>query len=502
MSFAQYEVDSGAGHSSLLATRPIAVRLAATLAAVGMIATTISGCTSQFDIRKSMPWSSENFEAPTRIVVFWNDGVQNKPQEPGKAKEPAMRGMGGRVFFYGKNPNKSIKVDGELIVYGWDETNRDPKNMVPDRKFVFTEPVFKKLYSKNELGDSYSIWLPWDQVGNTERKISLFAKFTSTKSETATSETAQQILHGPEAEVKTPSNTPAAAATVIPAGATTALPGAAATPPANAAAALAAAVAQVNAQNGVQVAMYQGEGPAPATPAGATQGVADGLTSVKTAGTVTPDSGVDVSSPLSDKKMSITTIPVTGVMAKRMMAPPAIQGGALPGPAAAQPFVIPAANAQPAAGAQSNMAAQPNVGAQSAAAINSQLPAGAIPASMVPGVSRSGAAFTTNSAPTMGGSFIHTNAAPPPIVVDAQGRVVQGAAIPTLPGQPIQLTPMIGQPTAGQQMAAQQTVAGPSTRSGYEKPRVLGEPIARLDFDRDPSPQSHGEPAFYPAPQR
>ena len=55
-----------------------------------------------------------------------------------------------------------MKGRGSLVVYAFDETDRDPANMKPDRKFVFTQEQFEKHYSKSTLGHSYSVWLPWD----------------------------------------------------------------------------------------------------------------------------------------------------------------------------------------------------------------------------------------------------------------------------------------------------------------------------------------------------
>src|SRR6185436_10868974 len=70
-----------------------------------------------------------------------------------------------------------IRVDGQLVVYAFDETTRDPYRTEPTRRYIFPAEAFAVRESDGELGTSYSVWLPWDEAGGTERKISLIARF-------------------------------------------------------------------------------------------------------------------------------------------------------------------------------------------------------------------------------------------------------------------------------------------------------------------------------------
>ena len=157
---------------------------------VGIVA--LAGCATEFDLRKNVPWEmgkDGKFESPTQVAAFWTEAVQNSP-----AKEKGVRGFGGRIYFYGKNPNKPVKVKGSLVVYAFDETNRDPANIVPDRKYVFSADQFQANYSKTGLGHSYSIWLPWDDVGGEQRQISLIVRFTSDKGEIVSGDQSPHLL--------------------------------------------------------------------------------------------------------------------------------------------------------------------------------------------------------------------------------------------------------------------------------------------------------------------
>jgi hypothetical protein len=160
----------------------------------------LSGCATEFDLSKSVPWEmgkDGKFETPMQVAVFWTDAVQSQAEKP-----KGIRGFGGRLYFYGKDPNKPVKVKGNLVVYAFDETNRDPKNVVPDKKYVFTPEQFQKKYSKSTLGDSYSIWLPWDEVGGPQKQVSLVVRFTGEKGEMITSDEAKQLLPGATTQEK------------------------------------------------------------------------------------------------------------------------------------------------------------------------------------------------------------------------------------------------------------------------------------------------------------
>ena len=69
---------------------------------------------------------------PDKIVALWSDTVLTQ------AGRPPIRGFGGRLMFYEGKKEEPIKVEGTLVVYAFDETDRDANNARPDRKYVFT----------------------------------------------------------------------------------------------------------------------------------------------------------------------------------------------------------------------------------------------------------------------------------------------------------------------------------------------------------------------------
>jgi len=137
---------------------------------------------------------TSEYESPTQIVAIWSDAVYTQPGSP------PIRGFGGRLYFY-NNQNRAFPVEGQLAVYGYDDSIEGSPAERPDRKFVFTPEQFTAHYTPTELGASYSIWIPWDEVGGVRRAISLMPVFRSTDGNVVMGHQSINILPG-----KTPKN--------------------------------------------------------------------------------------------------------------------------------------------------------------------------------------------------------------------------------------------------------------------------------------------------------
>jgi hypothetical protein len=178
-------------------------------AILGIIATTMLCGGAKFNLRERIPWGEGKdgkLETPMKVVAFWADTVLNEPGKMG------TRGFGGRLLFYGKDPNKPVRVKGTLTVYAFDEDNRDPKNVIPDKKFVFLPDQFQKTGKKAAVGYSYNVWIPWDEVGGVQKNISLIARFQAEEGGLTVSESAKHRLPGvAPADPAQPANMTAAA---------------------------------------------------------------------------------------------------------------------------------------------------------------------------------------------------------------------------------------------------------------------------------------------------
>lgn len=147
----------------------------------------------KLDVRESVGLKSKEStepQFPKRLVATWTDTVLNKAgQEP-------VRGFGGRIAFFNQEEETPVRVEGQLVVYAYDETNRKNYETHPTRRYVFPTEQFAKHESENKLGATYSVWIPWDEAGGEQKKISLIARFEPVGGPRVIGEQTRHLLPG------------------------------------------------------------------------------------------------------------------------------------------------------------------------------------------------------------------------------------------------------------------------------------------------------------------
>lgn len=166
-----------------------------------------SGCRSKGDGWKFASWDVRRAvglkkgpadpKTPERLVATWTDTVLNT------AGQPAKRGFGGRLVFFQRDSTDPVRVDGQLVVYAFDETNREAHETHPTRRYVFPAADFARMESDSTLGSSYSVFLPWDEVGGPPKKISLITRFEPAKGAIVLGEQTRHYLPGIGVDGKT-----------------------------------------------------------------------------------------------------------------------------------------------------------------------------------------------------------------------------------------------------------------------------------------------------------
>jgi len=147
-----------------------------------------------------MPWSAakvedSQFQTPKHMAAIWSADVLTQ------LGKPPVRGFGGRFYFYNAQ-NQPIPVEGQLVVYAYDDTQMvHTQGRQPDRKFAFTPEQFTQHYSPSAIGASYSIWVPWDEAGGDQRSISLVPVFTATSGQIVMGQQALTVLPGKHPEL-------------------------------------------------------------------------------------------------------------------------------------------------------------------------------------------------------------------------------------------------------------------------------------------------------------
>lgn len=170
-----------------------------------LIATAMSiGC--QFAPKKvpeGWNWADQDKKVvPDRILAIWTDTVLRQPNQPG------VRGFGGRVFFYQKEQNDPIEVDGKLVVFVFDADDQDPENQKPLRKYVIEADDFSKHMSKTSIGPAYSVWLPWGDTKGPSMKLSIITKYEGREGGTTLSDPTIKLLPGVESKSRRNSVSP------------------------------------------------------------------------------------------------------------------------------------------------------------------------------------------------------------------------------------------------------------------------------------------------------
>ncbi|MEZ6117988.1 MAG: hypothetical protein R3C28_15655 [Pirellulaceae bacterium] len=162
------------------------------LAGVLLVVTAACAGCAQWKISDAkFPWKKDaQLVRPTRIVPMWTDTILYESGKPG------VRGFGARIYFYPDEGTDPVEVDGSLVVYAFDGDNYDAHMPVPEKKFVFTAEQFAEHHSVTKVGHSYSVWLPWDEVGGEARQITLITRFHGADGTVVVSEPNRKLLPG------------------------------------------------------------------------------------------------------------------------------------------------------------------------------------------------------------------------------------------------------------------------------------------------------------------
>ena len=140
------------------------------------------------------PFTGAKHEA-RRSVAVWSPAARVVNGVP-------ERGFAARVTFFGTDQKKGVKVDGDIVVYAFDEyLGRSAGNNAPDKTYPFLAEDLKQLQSHSKkLGYSYSLWVPWDNEGpEGERKtVSLMVKLVPKNGNSFLSGQAKCVLPGKE----------------------------------------------------------------------------------------------------------------------------------------------------------------------------------------------------------------------------------------------------------------------------------------------------------------
>ena len=147
---------------------------------------------SNWDVKKAVGMKPDkpDPELPERMVATWTDTTLST------AGQSTKRGFGGKLMFFKRDSEDPVRVEGNLVVYAFDETDRPDHETHPSRRYIFPVEEFVRHESDSTLGPTYSFWLPWDEIGGQQRHISLIAKFEPKKGPVVIGEQTRHLLPG------------------------------------------------------------------------------------------------------------------------------------------------------------------------------------------------------------------------------------------------------------------------------------------------------------------
>jgi hypothetical protein len=147
---------------------------------------------SNWDVKKAVGMKPEKPDpvSPERMVATWTDTTLST------AGQSTKRGFGGKLMFFKRGSEDPVRVEGNLVVYAFDETDRPDHETHPSRRYIFPVEEFILHESDSTLGPAYSFWLPWDEIGGQQRHISLIAKFEPKEGPVVIGEQTRHLLPG------------------------------------------------------------------------------------------------------------------------------------------------------------------------------------------------------------------------------------------------------------------------------------------------------------------
>lgn len=178
--------------SYTIRSRSTAGRSARWLAAcLASLLLAVTGC-AKMELGDSFAlWDSDpKPQTPDSVAAVWTEASLHHPgQRP-------VRGFGGRILFHGGDQQEAVPVEGKLTVYAYDNDRPNRDDPAPDKKFVFPADNLAAHESDSKLGPSYSFWLPWDEAGGLQRRISLLTRFEDARGKIVMSQMAHVTLAG------------------------------------------------------------------------------------------------------------------------------------------------------------------------------------------------------------------------------------------------------------------------------------------------------------------
>lgn len=134
----------------------------------------LSGCASlHIPFMNSAPQASAR-NPVVQIVCMW---------EPSEGRDPSgapTRGFAGQILFLGNKGGTPVGVDGEVMVYVFDDLGTEEEQSAPIHQFRFDARAWNNHLKPGTLGPSYHCFIPYTRPGGMEANCTVRMRYTPT----------------------------------------------------------------------------------------------------------------------------------------------------------------------------------------------------------------------------------------------------------------------------------------------------------------------------------
>ncbi len=149
-----------------------------------------SGCaTLDLPFAQRMPQASAK-NPVVQVVCMWEASEGRDPEGA------PCRGFAGQILFLGNKGGTPVAVEGEVIVYVFDDIGTEAEQAVPIHQFRFDAKAWNRHMKVGTLGPSYHCFIPYTRRGSHEANCTLRLRFTPTEGQPLTSDASHLTLEG------------------------------------------------------------------------------------------------------------------------------------------------------------------------------------------------------------------------------------------------------------------------------------------------------------------
>src|SRR5262249_50124870 len=106
-----------------------------------------------------------------RIIGMW------QPSE-GMWEGRTTRGFSGQIMFFGINSDAPAKVNGEVVIYVFDDQGQAEEQAKPIHEFKFPADSWNALLADGPLGATYGVFVPYTRPGIHSANCTLRVRYT------------------------------------------------------------------------------------------------------------------------------------------------------------------------------------------------------------------------------------------------------------------------------------------------------------------------------------